>query len=274
MNYEFKNLNIERNFKEEKEYYYLGFTSIDYIVTKIVYSYLSIYNSYLEFCCDFNMVQRIIKKILSNEYYDQNVKGNRKYIYSYIGAIILDDTDAVESFVNEIFNIDNFLLTIFKKENNKYKLVNSYLTSAGLTSNTHISISNIIKCSLSIEEIGVRFNAEGRSIIEAKYNCMVEFANFLIKEKGFFDVNELLHNYNELNACEKLYELYSMGYIEEPNYFYLEHNEFEKTKYEVRCSVKGYNFFAVKINDDKDKAKNLSAFSMLDMISAQCNKIA
>lgn len=267
MTYEFKNDFIKNNFENKKEYYYLGFQSIDFYITKIIYNYLIEYNKTIDFCCEFTLLQKIVKKICSKEYFSKTQKQTEKYIYSYIGAIICDDITKVESQINEIYKIEEYLLTIFKKEDNKYLYIKKYLDKNNFNITTNFIFNNDVFCEVTLEELSITFNISNKTMLEAKYNTLELLYNYLIENKMYYDISEVVDGYDSTNAFEKLKNLFKEGYINKPNYFYIEHSQYEEIKYEVRCSVEGYSFYSVKIHNNKLIAQNLAAFSMLEMIT-------
>ncbi len=108
-------------------------------------------------------------------------------------------------------------------------------------------------------------------MLEAKYAVIEEIRQYIIENKLHFDAKEVITNYDITNSYNVLENLYDDKYINKPNYFILEHDQFDEKKYEIRCSVEGYNFYSVKIHSDKEVAKNLAAYSMLEMIVLQSN---
>ncbi len=269
MRYEFKNDFIKNNFENKKEYYYLGFQSIDFYITKLVYNYLIEYNNEIKFCCDFTMLQKIVKKLTSKEYFSNNIKESEKFIYSYIGAIICDDITKVDEEVNDIYKIEDFLLTIYKKEDNKFLYIKKYLDKNNYKLSTSYIYNNDVYCEVHLHELNLSYSSSSKTMLEAKYEVLEKLYTYLIENKLYFEISELVEGYSVNDAYSRLNKLYDDGYINKPNYFYVEHSQYEEVKYEVRCSVEGYNFYSVKIHSDKTTAQNLAAFSMLEMITIQ-----
>lgn len=267
--YEFVNDYIKDNFENKKEYYYLGFQSVDSYITKIVYNYLSECNSELKFCCDFTLLQKIVKRILSKEYFNLIIKLDEKYVYSFIGAIICDNPNTIKitNVICDIYKVEEYLLKIFKKEENKYLFINKWLQKNNYTLITNYSYSNNINCTCSINNLF--FSSDNKTMLEAKYDVCEEIAKYLINNKLYYNIKEIIGEYTIEESIEKLDYLYQEGYINNPNYIYLEHDNFEQIKYEVRCNIEGLSFYSVKIHNTKEKAKLLSAYSMLKMIEEQ-----
>lgn len=265
----FKNDYIEVDFPNKKEYYFLGFQSVDYYITKIVYNYLIHYNCNIKFCCSFNLIQKIIKKLTSKEYFKDCFSLDEKYIYSFIGAVICDNNNDVLMVVDEIFDVEGFLLTIFKKEENKYSIVNKFLKKNGYTLITNYNISDDVVCSVDFLELNTTFTQRSSTIIEAKYKVYEEISRYLISSKLLYNINEVIGEYSIDDSIMKLDKLYEGGYLKKPNYIYIEHSEFEEIKYEVRCSIEDVSFYSVKIHTNKNIAKNQAAYSMLEMIVQQ-----
>lgn len=268
MNYKFKNNFIKDNYKDKKEYYFLGFQCIDYYISKLVYNYLMRYDLIGEFCCDFDIVQKIIKKITSKEYFNKIFSENQKTIYSYLGAIIFDDESSVEREIDNLYKVESFLLNVFKKDGNIYMDIKKYLDKNNLMINTYYSFNQNVECSIEINN--QLFKSIGNSLIESKYDALEKYYQFLISNKLFYDIKDLVAGYDPNNSYNKLEQLFNDGYINKPNYLYIEHDEFNDIKYEVRCSVNGYNFYSVKIHNNKEVAKNLAAYSMIEMIIMNC----
>lgn len=270
--YEFVNDYIKETFENRKEYYYLGFQSADYLITKIIYNYLVKYNQEISFCCDFTLLQKIVKKLTSKEYFKMKFSNfDEKYIYSLIGAIISDNYSAVEDVINELFGIEFYLLTIYKKENNKFIFIRDYLKKNNYTLTTSFSFSDRIECTCFIVELNHYFSNFSNTMLEAKYLVLEEIYTYLLDNKLYYNIDEIIEGYNVSNSSIKLNELYEKNYINKPNYFIVEHDQFKNVKYEVRCSVAGLSFYSIKFHDDKDIAKNQAAYSMIEMIRIQNN---
>lgn len=269
--YEFINDYIKDNFESRKEYYYLGFQSVEGLITKVIYKYLVNVNIDISFCCDFVLLQKIVKRISSKEYFKNNFEFDEKYVYSFIGAVVCDDYSKIDEVINELYKIEDYLLTIFKKENNKYLEVRKYLSKKNFELLTVYSFSDVVCCTCNLVELNHYFTNTAKTMLEAKYIVIEEIYEYLIDNKLYYQIEEVLGEYNIENASEKLNELYNLGYINKPNYFHLEHDQFQNTKYEVRCSVEGLSFYSIKIHDNKNTAKNQAAFSMLEMIIIQNN---
>ncbi len=270
--YEFINDYIKNDFENKKEYYYLGFQYYESLITKVVYNYLTKINQEISFCCDFVLLQKIVKRISSKEYFKSNFKEfDEKYIYSFIGAILCDNQSNIEEVVNEIYNIESYLLTIYKKESNKYLEVKKYLTKNKYNLTTTYIFSDVAECTCCITELNHYFTNNATTMLEAKYTVLEEIYEYLIDNKLYYDIEEILGEYQIDNACEKLELLYTKNYINKVNYFYIEHDQFAVVKHEVRCSVDGLSFYSIKIHDNKDVAKKQAAFSMLEMIVIQNN---
>lgn len=267
--YKFKHESIEENFENKKEYYYLGFQSIDYYITKIVYSYLIKFNQKISFCCDFTLLQKIVKRISSKEYFKQHFSLEEKYVYSFIGAVISDDVSFAEDVINEIYKIEDYLLTIFKKEENKFILVNKYLLKRKSDITTTFTHTDKVGCTCYVSCLNRYFTNYSSTILEAKYIVLEEIYTYLIENNLYYDIDEIIGEYNVSNACETLELLYKHGFIDEPIYNVIVHDEFESCKYEVRCNVSGLSYYSIKIHDNEEEAKNQSAFSMVEMIVLQ-----
>ncbi|MFI3328845.1 MAG: double-stranded RNA binding motif domain-containing protein [bacterium] len=267
--YKFNHDYIKNEFENNKEYYYLGFQCIDSYITKIVYSYLSEYNSVMKFCCDFTLLQKIIKKILSKEYFISTIKEEEKYIYSLIGAIIFDSDNeqVILDEINDIYKVEHFLLKIYKKEENKYLLVNSWLKKKGFECITSYTYSNVITCTCNINNI--YYVKEENTLLKAKYGIYEEIYEYLIENNLYYNISDVVGVFDINTSIDKLEELYQKGYIKKPNYIFIDHDNFEEIKYEVRCSIENISFYSVKIHNTKEKAKQLCAYSMLQMIVDQ-----
>ncbi len=269
--YEFTHDYIKETFENKKEYYYLGFQSIEYYITKIIYNYLVKYNHEISFCCDFTLLQKIVKRISSKEYFKKQFNLDEKYIYSLIGAVICDNNLLVEDVVKELYDIEGYLLSIFKKEDNKYLFVKKYLDKNKYHLETTYTYLNDVTCTCYLVELNHYFSNSAKTMLEAKYIILEEIANYLVENKLYYNIEEVLGDYSIDNAVEKLDLLYDRKYINKPNYFYVTHDQFEVIKYEVRCSIDNLSFYSIKIHDSKNIAKNQAAFSMLEMIIIQNN---
>ncbi|MFI3252616.1 MAG: double-stranded RNA binding motif domain-containing protein [bacterium] len=269
--YEFKNKLIENEFSSKKEYYYLGFQSVEYYLTKIVYYFLKEYNTEINFCCNFNLLQKIVKRLNSKEYFKLCFKEiDEKYIYSFIGAVIIDN-DAAQYVISEIYKVEDFLLKIYKKEENKYLLVSKYLSNKSYELTTSFVFNDKVECTCGIKELNRYFNNTSNSVLDAKYIVLEEVYEYLIENNLYYDLNELVNGYTIDNAIEKLEILFEKKCISSPKYIYIEHDQFEETKYEVRCSIDDVNFYAVKIHNTKLMAKQLAAYAMIEMLILQNN---
>lgn len=268
--YSFNNNYIKENYLSKKEYYYIGFQSIDFYITRILYKYLSKYNTALEFCCDFTLLQKFSKKICSKEYFSENIISNDKEVYSYIGAVICDcnTLNMVEDVIEKIYKIEEFLLRAYKKENNKYVSVYKYIKKSTTNITTNYSYINNIECSCYISSINMYFYNSGSSMLEAKYNTLVDIDTYLTNNKLNLDIIEFIGDYNVDNSYDKLEQLCNT-YFTKPTYLYIEHTNYEDIKYEVRCSIDNISFYSVKIHNSKELARNLASFSMLEMLIEQ-----
>lgn len=270
--YEFKNSFIEKEFENKKEYYYLGFQSIEYLITKNIYNYLLDSNSNIGFCCDFSLLQKIIKRITSKEYFKKIFNDvDEKYIYSFVGAVILDNSIVVEELIAKMYRIESFLLTIYKKEDNKYLLVDKFIKAKQYNITTTFSFLENVECVCYIEELNRYFSNSSKSMLNAKYSVLEEIYEFLIDNKLYYDLNDLISGYSVDSSVHFLEVLHEKKIISNPEYFYIVHDQFEETKYEVQCRIKGLSFYSIKIHNTKEEAKNLAAFSMLEMIVIQNN---
>lgn len=270
--YEFKNSFIKEEFKNKKEYYYLGFQCIDCLITKIIYNYLINYNSNISFCCDFSFLQKIVKRVTSKEYFKQLFDDiDEKYIYSFIGAVTLDDSRVVEIIVDKLYKIESFLLTIYKKEANKYILIEKFINNRKYNLSTNFSFLENVECVCCIEELNRYFTNSSNSMLSAKYTVLEEIYDFLVDNQMYYDINDLVNGYTIESSVHHLELLHDKKIINKPEYFYVTHDQFEETKYEVRCSISGLSFYSIKIHNTKEEAKNLAAFSMLEMIVMQNN---
>lgn len=272
INYEFKNIYIKDEFENKKEYYYLGFQSVEYYITKVVYNYLLKYNTNIEFCCDFTLLQKIIKRFNSKEYFKKIfISIEEKYIYSFIGAVIVDNYIEIESVINKLYKIENYLLTIYKKEENKYLFVNKFLENNNYKIETLFDFKEEVNCTCCIVELNHYFTNSSTTMLEAKYIVLEEIAEYLIENKLYYEIEEVVLDFDINNACEKLELLYEKKYINKPNYFYIIHDQYQTVKHEVRCSIDGVSFYAVKINNEKEIAKNQAALAMIEMLIIQNN---
>ncbi len=52
---------------------------------------------------------------VAKEYFKNVINKEEKYIYSYIGAVICDDTREIQRVIEQLYNIEDFLLQIYKK---------------------------------------------------------------------------------------------------------------------------------------------------------------
>lgn len=266
MNYQFKNIYIKNNFENKREYYYLGFQSAEYYITKIIYNYLSKVSDEIEFCCDFKLLQRIVKKISSKEYLTKIRVEQEMYIYSYIGAMICDNANNIEYEIDRVFKIEEFLLSIYKKETSKYKFVKKFIKDNNYEFNAEYIFAKEVTCNVNIFDMNVIFTNTGTSMIDSLYNTVNEINQYLLDNRMYFPTKDIAVDYNVNNSYDKLEELFENNYINKPSYQIIEHDESDDIKYEVRCSVSGYNFYSVKIHNNKEISKNLAAYSMLKMI--------
>ncbi len=264
IDYQFINKKILECVKNDDDFYrYYGYNFLNTICLKIIYEWFSYeIDGYYYLDIPYKNVNAIINKVKSKEYLEKcNNKLNQNIsVLSVVGGVMFDSNneDIVVSLIRKILYIDEIIC-----QKNYYIMLKKWCLRRGISSLDYSYDGSEVY--LTIDEYNLKFKEVDKTLYKALNKVSEEVCRYLVENKMFFKVKDVVGEYSYDNAYEKLNKLATEGYFSMPKY----HQQLHDNGYEVKCSIAEFTFYFIEVKRTIEDAKRSAALGMLDLIISE-----
>lgn len=264
IDYQFSNKKILECVKNDDEFYRCyGYNLLNTVCLKIIYEWFSYeLDGYYYIDIPYNNVTAIINKIKSKDYLEKcNNKLNQNIsVLSVLGGVMFDS------------NNENILMSLTKKilytdeiicKKNYYIMLKKWCFRRDVSSFNYSYDGNEVY--LTIDEYNIKFKENDRTLFKSLNKVSEEVCRYLVDNKMFFKVKDVVGEYNYDNAYEKLNKLATEGYFSMPYYQTQPHDN----GYEIKCTISDFTFYFIEVKRTIVDAKRSAALGMLDLIISE-----
>ena len=217
-----------------------------------------------------------VEKNVQNE---QSVKED--LFEAIVGAVALDcswDMDAIQDVVEKMLDIEYYVETDFKSDNNFVDLIQQWCQKKYNTIPKYDIYFNErtndgFVCELSLPSFTEPFVGEGFSKSDARKNTAAEAYDYLLHNNLLYTLEDIIGEPSFDRAINQLQELAQKDFIAMPKYVFKESRDNDgNSVWRCECHVEDQEYYYHASSSSKKEAKKQCAYDMLKYIFEQEEK--